>query len=54
MNVIINVIVVSDERIVVRMVLGWVVVLSLGLLGCWGGDKTYFGGIVCLCVLSFS
>ena len=41
-----NVIVVSYDCVAVRIVAGWVVVLILGLLGCWGGDKTYLQVIV--------
>ena len=37
---------VYDDHIVVRIVVGWVVVVSLGLQGCWGVDKNYFRGIV--------
>ena len=42
MNVIIYVIVVSADYIIVRIVVSWVVVVSLGLQRCWGGDKNYF------------
>ena len=41
-NVIMNLIVVSTDHVVVRIVVGWVVFVSLGSQGCWGGDKTYF------------
>ena len=42
MNAIMIVIVVSDNRIVVRIAVGWVVVVILGLQGCWGGEKPIF------------
>ena len=41
-NMIIIVIVVSDDILVVWFVVDWVVVVSLGLQGCCGGDKTCF------------
>ena len=41
-----NVLVVSTDFVVVLIVVGWVVVLSLGSQGCWGGGKNYFQGIV--------
>ena len=44
-NLIIILIVVSDDCIVVRIVVGWFVVVSLGFSGCWSGDKTCFRGI---------
>ena len=37
------VLMVSDDIIVVRIIVGWVVVVSLGLQGCWGGEKSVFG-----------
>ena len=43
-----NVIVVSDDCIVFRIVIGWVVVVSLGSYDCWSGDKAYFLGILVL------
>ena len=36
----------SSNNIIVRIVVGWVVVVGIGSQGCWGGDKTYFRGIV--------
>ena len=39
-------IIVSSDCMVIRIVLGWVIVVSLGLYGCCGGDKTYFRGTV--------
>ena len=45
-NAIIIVILVSTDHIVVRIVVGWVVVANFGSQGYWGGDKTYFRGIV--------
>ena len=40
------VIMVSDDCVVVRIVVGWVVVANFGSQGCWGGKKAYFRGIV--------
>ena len=37
-----NIIVVSDYCVFVRIVVGWVVVVSLGSWGCWGGEKLIF------------
>ena len=45
-NVIMIVLMVSSDSITVLIVVGWVVVVSLGSYVCWGGDKTYFRGIV--------
>ena len=33
------VLMVSSDCIVVLIVVGWVVVVSLGSYGCWGGEK---------------
>ena len=41
-NVIMIVLMVSADFIVVQIVVSKVVVVSLGLLGCWGGDKPIF------------
>ena len=41
-----SVIIMSDDCVVVRIVVGWVVVISLGSYGYWGGEKTYFGVIL--------
>ena len=41
-----NVIVVSADHVVVQILVGWIVVVSLGSQGCQGGDKTYFQGTV--------
>ena len=46
MNVIIIVFMMTDDSIVVQIIVGWVVVGSLGSQGCWGGRKTYFQGIL--------
>ena len=50
-NVIMIMIVVSDDPIFVRIVLGWFVVVILGSLSCWGGDKTCLQGIIIMVMM---
>ena len=45
-NMIIIVSMVSDDSTVVHILVGCVVVASLGSWGCWGGNKAYFQIIV--------
>ena len=47
MNVIMNLIVVSVDYVVVLIVVVWVVVVSLCLYGCWGGEKPIFEEFWC-------